>query len=545
VFELVNGRTDARSVDLRARASLGFGDTYSHPAMTRDPWQAANWYSRALSEISPRGSEFRNTAAVAHGRMGMICELLGCAGDARFQYGEGLLLTPPETESKHSLDFALTLERARMEPPEVRGASYAEVIKFLDPPKQAESPKIRTYLAAIEAHLSMGAAELQPEHLTSAEMHFASAAELAGQIVARDPGDLQARRELALALRRSALIPEMKGRIAESDALRASATEMLRSSMASPTGQETAAESSCPGMNEQVSKGQFPQPMGHGDLLIANGLSSGIPGTLLVFSPGARELSVLAEGGYLSDITDVAYASRTELYVVDRGLAGSGGIVRLKYQAGHWLQKPVTCGGLLRRPAALVYYDKRLILADADDYSARLIGIDLQSGQQTVLGRGGTFTEPGKIIRALGGDLLLSLFWPGEAGPAEIRRFNADTGKFSVAARYGLLQNPVALALTPRGDLLAGDRGWIANSRHGGIFRIRRDHSQQIVCQNPELSRVNAIAVASDRQVWYVTAAAPFTAPGLFELDLATCRGEQVLMRGSLLVAPRALVHVY
>jgi hypothetical protein len=307
---------------------------------------------------------------------------------------------------------------------------------------------------------------------------------------------------------------------------------------------DEAADSSCPETIEQISEGQFPKPLAHGDILIGNAASGGIPGKLLVFSPIARELSVLAERGYLPDMVDVAYASRTEIYVVDRGPADPGRIVRLRYQAGQWLQKPVSCGGLLHRPTAVAYHDKRLMLADADDYSTRLIGVDPQTGRQTLLWRSGTFTEPGKIVYSGGGDYFVSLFWPGEGGPAEILRFNANTGKFAVAARYGLLQDPIALTITREGDLVAADRGWVANRGHGGIFRIGRDQAQHVVCENPELSRVTAVAVASDREAWYVTAAAPFAAPGLFALDLITGRSEQITMRRDWLSAPRALAHV-
>jgi len=314
--------------------------------------------------------------------------------------------------------------------------------------------------------------------------------------------------------------------------------------MPAPNQRDAAANPSCPETVERFSKGQSPMPLGHGDLLIANGRAGSVPGKLLVFSPAARELSVLAEGGYLSDMTDVAYASRTEVYVVDRSLAGSGGIVRLRYQAGRWLQKPITCGGLLRAPAAVAYHDKHLILADADEYSARLIGVDLRTGRQTLLGRTETFAEPGKIVHAGAADYFVSLFWPGEAGPAGIVRFNAHTHKSAAATRYGLLQDPVALAITPHGDLIAGDRGWVANRGHGDIFRIGRGGVQRVVSESPELSRVTAVAVASDREAWYVTAAAPFSFASLYALDLVTGHWGQT-MSGGLLSAPRALAHVH
>ena len=546
-LELVNGGMEARSIDIRARAFMGLGDNYSHPALKRDPEQAADWYRRALHEISPKSAEFRNTAAVAYGRMGMICELLGRDEDARGQYREALRLLPSEVQPQRPLDSALTLiERAGMEPPEARAVGYGKALASLDPLIRTDTPNIPAYRAAIEAHLWQGATELRPGQLASAESDFDAAAKLANLILKPDPGDMAARAELAVALRRIALVSAMEGRVTESDERRGKATEALRLTLAAPasnTGGE-AAGSSCPETVEQISKGESPNPLGHGDLLIGNAAAGPIPGKLLVFSPAARVLNVLAEGGYLSDMVDVAYASRTEVYVVDRALAGTGGIVRLRYQAGRWLQKPVTCGGLLRRPAAAAYYGKRLILADSDDYSVRLIGVDPQNGRQTLLGRTGTFTEPGKIVHARGGDYLISLYWPGEGGPAEILRFNANTGKIAPSVRYGPLEDPVALATTPGGDLIAGDRGWVANRGRGGIFRIGPDGVPRVVCESADLSRVTAVAAASDRQAWYATSAAPFATPSLFSLDLITGRREEIITTAGQLSAPRALAYV-
>ena len=125
-------------------------------------------------------------------------------------------------------------------------------------------------------------------------------------------------------------------------------------------------------------------------------------------------------------MADVAFSSRTELYVAGRSLTGSAGIVRLRYDArdGRWLEKPITCGGLLHRPVGIAYGDKHLIVSDTDDYAARLIGVDLVNGWQTLLGRTDTLTEPGKIVLSAAGDYYLSLFCAGEGGPAEIVRSN-------------------------------------------------------------------------------------------------------------------------
>jgi hypothetical protein len=113
-----------------------------------------------------------------------------------------------------------------------------------------------------------------------------------------------------------------------------------------------------------------------------------------------------------------------------------------------------------------------------------------------------------------------------------------------VAARYGLLDTPVALAMTPRGDLIVGNREWAANGGSGGIVRINRRGAQKTVYRSPELSRVTAVAVASEREAWYATAAAPFSPASLFKLDLVTGHSEQIPIVSRLLGAPSALIHV-
>jgi hypothetical protein len=113
-----------------------------------------------------------------------------------------------------------------------------------------------------------------------------------------------------------------------------------------------------------------------------------------------------------------------------------------------------------------------------------------------------------------------------------------------VAASYGFLDTPVALAMTPGGDLIVGNREWAANGGSGGVVRVSRRGTQRTVYRSPELSRVTAIAVGSEREAWYATAAAPFAPASLFKLDLVTGHSERIPIVSGLLGAPNALIHV-
>ena len=390
----------------------------------------------------------------------------------------------------------------------------------------------------------MGLEEVRFGRLSNAESEFTRAAAVAQQILLKDADNLPHRRKLALSLRRRAMVAGMRGLSAKSDRLRQAAAEVLRSTVPQwAVGRPGAqAVSSCPATTERLSAGYFPRVLQSGDLLIGNRELNGIPGQLLVFLPSSREVKVLSAGGYLSDVVDIVSVSQAELYVVD-GHFGGGGVVRIRYDAGRWLQKPVTCGGLLNRPTSIAYSGRRLLLAATDWYSSRLIAVDADTGKQTLLSLTGVFTEPGKIVHQSGTGFYLSVYWPGEGGPAEILRFNSATGSLAVTTQYGSLDAPVALGVTPSGVLIAGNRAWSGTGGYGDVFRIERGGGQKLICRNAELSRVSAIAVGSEREAWYTVANAPATEAALFRMDLLTGNTEQI-MRGGKLTAPHALVSI-
>ncbi len=551
-LDLVHNTANAASAAIRARACLGMGDTYSHPSLERDPVEAANWYQRALHETAGL-PELRASAALAQSRMGMIDELLGDAGGAQSRYEQALRLPPAEDTAFTPLTAAINLiHHAGMEPPAARRGTYAKALEKLQVPLRYDFTNILTWHTAIEAHLALGMAEFNEARMAEAEKEFSSAGDLAATLLSQDSEDLQMRRESAMALQRRSLIPSRDGRRVSPNSLRDQAVEALKLTIPNrpDSNPDAHANSSCGEASERISEGTSVTPLMAGDLVIANRGSPDASGNLLAFSPGSLEMSVLAKRGYLNQIVDVAIASRTELYVADRNFAGSGAIVRLRHEAGRWLQKPVSCGGLLRHPGTLAYAGGRLLLADDDESSAVFIGIDPATGRQTLLGRTGAPGKPGKLVHSVADDFLLSLFWPGEGGPAELVRFNAGTRKLDSAARFGLLGDPVAVALAPNGDLIVADREWVGARGLGSILRIGHGgagSSQKLICQTPELSRVTAVAVASERESWFTTASVPYSdSPAarakLFHLDLASGHASEVTISEGILSAPVALL---
>ena len=543
-LELVKGRVEPQVANIRARAYLGLGDTYNHATVSRDADASMNWYRRALQEITPQSLRFPQTAALAHSRWASLSELLGEAANAETEYKSALALLPLDTGPQRTPALALRLfERAQMTPASSKATAYAGAIASLEP-ALATTKSSRVWQSTVDSHLAMGLEEMRFGRLSNAESEFNRAAAVAQQILLKDADNPPQWQKVALSLRRRAMVAAMRGQSAQSDRLRQAAAEVLRSTVPlSAVGRPGAqAVSSCPATTERFSAGYFPRVLQSGDLLIGNRELNGIPGQLLVFLPSSREVKVLAAGGYLSDVVDIVFVSQTELYVVD-GHFGGGGVVRIRYDAGRWLQKPVTCGGLLNRPMSIGYSGRRLLLADTDLHSSRLIAVDADTGKQTLLSLTGFFTEPGKIVHLSGAEFYLSLYWSGEGGPAEILRFNSAIGSLALTTQYGSLDAPVALGVTPGGVLIAANRAWSGTGGYGDVFRIERGGGQKLICRNAELSRVSAIAVGSEREAWYTVANAPATEAALFRLDLLTGNTEQI-MRGGKLAAPHALVSI-
>jgi serine/threonine protein kinase len=534
---------DARRAQIRARAWIGTGDTYGNSALKRDPALAASWYWRALEELSGKDTLSRQTAAMAHSRLGAISELLGGVDEARQQYQQARRLLPPEKDWNPAQDsVSALLIPGRLAPLDDQRANYTKALDLLAP--MLNRPDAWIWHATIETRLALGLAELQASRTLSAGVEFGAGLAIAQEVLAADREDLQVRKELAIALRRRALIYADQGWLADSDALRSQAAEELGAAIAgsASAGTHEIASQSCPDVAEKVSDSQSPSPLRPADLLIANGGSAGVPARIAVFSPASQELSYLAEGSYLSDIVDIAARSRTEFYVLDRNPNGLGGILRLRFVEGHWLQKPVACGGWLRFATSLALQGARLLVAATVGNSVGLIGVDLANGRQSLLGQTNAFAQPGRIVPSGGGNFYVSLYWPGEGGLAQVVRFNAGTRTFAVAGQYGLLDCPAALALTPRGQLIAGDRGWTGSGGNGKIVRIARDHTQMAVSRSSDLSRVTALAAASERDVWFATAAAPSMPSKLFKVDLVT--GKTVSVTSADLGEFRALARV-
>jgi len=121
-------------VNIRARAYLGLGDTYSHTIVSRDANTAMNWYRRALQELTPQSLRFPQTAALAHCRLALLSELLGEAANADTEYKSALALLPLDTGPQRAPALALRLfERAQMTPASSKATAYAAAIAALDP----------------------------------------------------------------------------------------------------------------------------------------------------------------------------------------------------------------------------------------------------------------------------------------------------------------------------------------------------------------------------------------------------------------------------
>jgi hypothetical protein len=370
------------------------------------------------------------------------------------------------------LPLTARLWEADANEPRERSRRYGEALEDLDTAITGPAAPQRTTRAYIEALLTLVAVDITSGHAKSAEGNVLIAVALTERLLAADPEDPQTRRTMARALRRLAWLHSANGNLGESDAVR----KRELANLAYPrteTPPDTAdrpvesvgtplppSRGGCEETAERLSAGESQVALQPDHLLIADHNAGDGRGALLLFSPKTKALSILATGGYFSDLRDAALGSNGEIYALDGNLArGKGGVIRLVFRSGRWAQKPVSCGGLLAGPVSLAFHDRHLIVAGFDGHRTRFIAIDPATGNQTVLGASREGAQPGKVVAGPGSDLYVGLFSSAEGGPAEIVRLNASTGSQTTVTQLGLLEDPVALAVaTDKDSMLVGDR---------------------------------------------------------------------------------------
>ncbi len=542
-FELLRSESSRPKTIWRAEALLGLGDTFGSPWVVRDATEAIYWYEQALKSELPDENESYRITALAHGRLASLYEMLGGAEEVEAQYDQAREKYPMAPRSNSPVEIALyKLNRGLIEAGESQRADISDALQSLSA-ENSQSPRL--LFTEIEAHLALGLYEAKSKDWKSADHEFSEAARVAEQEHGRDPEDVQCQRAGAVALRRRALCSAELGRWTDADLLRKKATEMLQDSYRSQTdaGGSRAAQQPAenPGVWEKIPD---PAPPIHrGDYLIADGQAEG-RGGIYIFSYDRHELQTLVSGHRMRQMRDMVAGSQNEFFLAGGGAEGVlASVVSLKYDKGHWSTRRLSGGGNLHAPASLSLDGDRLLVADAADGALQIVAVDLGTGRQSVLGKLDGLAFPGRMV-AGGATHYVSVFWPGEGGPAEVLEFDAKSRQFRTVASYRLLEDPVTLALIPPGnELLVGDRNWVGRGGSGRILRVGRDGTQVQAYAGADVARITALTALSEREALYATAWTHFASSGIYSVDLKTGQEKAILVSDTL-QEPRTLLRV-
>ncbi|HLJ93748.1 MAG TPA: DUF4214 domain-containing protein [Gemmataceae bacterium] len=255
--------------------------------------------------------------------------------------------------------------------------------------------------------------------------------------------------------------------------------------------------------------------------------SSFTPGIIAV-DPNTGSQIRLSMGQLLALPTYIAQAPNQQIYVTDLKAFGTGAVFRIDPNTGQ--QIVVAKGGLLDGPNVLVFLNGYLYVADEGDASSRvhnIVQIDPNTGQQRLItdGSKGGFTVPVGMAPAPGDNLYVA-DEPGNvqgADPGAIWEVNLDTGQQTLISRGGLFNHPVDVAVDANGNLIVGNTGSASDNYTGSIVQVNPQTGVQtrLASLGPDTG-LDSVEVGDGGTI-YVGAISNGTTPGqLFAVDPST-----------------------
>ncbi len=224
-----------------------------------------------------------------------------------------------------------------------------------------------------------------------------------------------------------------------------------------------------------------------GTLLVATGPSSfsyldqsSYPTGIIGVNPSTTAQTSVSTGGLFSLPTYMAEAPNGQLYFSDITATGRGAIIALDPNTGQ--QRLVATGGFIDGPNVLVWMNGFLYVANEGDASStvhNLVRIDPSTGQQRLItdgSDGSGFSVPTGMVPAPGNNVYVT-DEPGNvdgSDPGSVWKINLDTGQQTAIARGGLFDHPVDLVVEASGNLLVVNTGSGSDSYSGSVVRVNR-----------------------------------------------------------------------
>ena len=271
-----------------------------------------------------------------------------------------------------------------------------------------------------------------------------------------------------------------------------------------------------------------------GDIIVADSVNK----ALKSIDPVTGAATLLFSGSFAFP-ADVAFADDGDIFVVDRdAFGGPGGIRRIDSVTGtqtaissNSLSEAAGGKQLFKQPIALEREGDSLFVADY--YPPRkVIEVDIATGKQSLVTKGGDLRSPFGIVVADGNKLLVSdasAYHEG-AGKGGVIEVNQNSGKQVAVSRKGKFVYPQSLALMGSNSVLVTDTN--TYKKPGAVFKVNlRSGAQKTLARGGPMNNPSGIALIDSD-----TAAVADYQAGIFLVDLET--GDQSLLNGTDLSNP-------
>jgi hypothetical protein len=290
-----------------------------------------------------------------------------------------------------------------------------------------------------------------------------------------------------------------------------------------------------------------------GTLLVATAPSSyasddqsSFPTGILSIDPGSGGQTVLATGGPFSLPGYITEGPHQQLYITDLTAFGTGAIFQIDPNTGQ--ASVLATGGLLNGPKVLAFLNGSLYIANAGDGTGSvhtLVKINPATGQQSLVTSGGGFTVPTGMVPAPGNNVYVTDEPGGYQSPEAgmLWEVNLDTGQQTLLSRGGLLDHPVDVALESSGHLIVANTGSPSNAETGSLIRINPQTGAQtwITSFGPS-SGTNSAEVGPEGTIFVGNIAEGLTAGQIIQVDPMTgahsplCTGGDLSLVGGIRV---------
>jgi hypothetical protein len=249
--------------------------------------------------------------------------------------------------------------------------------------------------------------------------------------------------------------------------------------------------------------------MANGTVLVATAPSSfastdqsSFPTGIIALDPSTQMQCALSTGGLFSLPSYVVEGPNEMLYVSDLTASGEGAVIQVNPNAGQ--QTLLATGGLINGPNAIAFVNGWIYVADEGDASGtvhNIVRIDPNSGLQRLVTDCGGFTVPTGMVAAPGNKVYVT-DEPGNfqgPDPGSVWEVDLDTGQQRLIGHGGLIDHPVDVAVDSSGNLIVANTGNLDNDVAGSVIRINPQTCvQTLITSFGAYSGTNSIEVGED-----------------------------------------------